>query len=183
MFVLLRSTKIEMGTMPSQSHIWVFFPALMAAGRYICPHKISTTMQKHLPILLPALLLLLSSACRPTRFGPSNLPETRLEWGGGGGITGQEKRYLLLENGQVFAGNPARRDSLDALPDARRRQARLLFKAAQKAGLANLDFEHPGNTYSFVGLSGKRVSWGAQGHPAPAAATDLYQRLNQLVKR
>ncbi|MDV7397836.1 hypothetical protein RZS08_40925, partial [Arthrospira platensis SPKY1] len=54
------------------------------------------------PIFFPVLaLLLLATACLPTRHIISDLPPVQLRIGSGGGGGGATE-YVFLENGQVF---------------------------------------------------------------------------------
>ena len=138
-------------------------------------------MKMHIPFFL--LLILAAAACKHTHYTAGNLPEKQLQWGSGGGFVGKESYYTLLENGQIFKYEPVMGDSAAEINGVKARVAKSMFKAADAAGLATLDFKHPANTYMFIQLSGKRVVWGDKSHPVGEPVEKLYRQLNDLIKK
>lgn len=141
---------------------------------------------KILLLTLVALGLgLLWLACKSPKHSPENLPLNQLRWGNGGGFVGKESAHILLENGQLFS-----RDIMGKTSDAgktKKKEALALFNTAKSLGLAAMEFEHPGNTYSFLewqeGDMVSRVVWGDRGHPVPKGVEELYGALNGLLKQ
>lgn len=133
-------------------------------------------------ILLAAGFFLFS--CKHTRYTPVDLPAKQLQWGAGGGFTGKETTYLLLENGQIF-----KRDGVGALlqelEGTKKKTAQSLFKTADTLDIIKMDFMHPGNTYSFLEMrtaeNAKRIAWGDTKFPVTEQMQNLYKQLMQLV--
>lgn len=114
-------------------------------------------------------------------YTTDNLPEKQIRWGNGGGFTGKESQYILLENGQIFAGGATAK----ALDGTRRAKAKKLFKTMEKIGLKSLEFQYPGNTYKYIevvdGGKTRRIVWGDSQHIVSADVQDFYQKLSELV--
>ena len=134
------------------------------------------------PVLFSVLSLLF--ACKHTQYTADHLPDELLRWGNGGGITGKETSYVLLENGQLFQRDGAQA-ALTALPSIKSRKADGLVDKAEKLGVLTLAFAHPGNTYQFIEFEdeGKknRVVWGDGKFPVSADIAAFYQELTQLT--
>jgi hypothetical protein len=138
------------------------------------------------------LLILIAAAaagllfwfCKSSKYSSDKLPENQLRWGSGGGITGKETVYTLLENGQIFKSAAMKNDTAE-VDGPRKKVAKALFLRAAEMGLAKLDFNHPGNIYRFVELANaegvQRVAWGDPKYPADPAVEALYQALNKLI--
>jgi len=123
-------------------------------------------------------------ACKSPKHSADNLPQNQLRWGNGGGFVGKESVHILLENGQIFS-----RDIMGQTSSAgktKKKEALALFNTAKLIGLAELEFEHPGNTYVFLewqdGDMVSRVVWGDRAHPAPKGVEELFGALNGLLK-
>lgn len=124
-------------------------------------------------------------ACKQTKYTTDNLPDQQLRWGSGGGYVGKETTYTLLESGQMFVRETG--GKLTEINGTKPKKAKALYETMRKLGLATLDFQHPGNTYSFIevlsGDSLKRISWGEKDHPVDSNIRDLFGELNELVKK
>lgn len=63
----------------------------------------------------------------------------------------------------------------------------MLFKTVESLGLAQKEFNHPGNTYSFLewqdGDAVSRVVWGDKAFPVDKSVQDLFGTLNGLLKK
>ncbi|MFN0036533.1 MAG: hypothetical protein ACKVUS_15820 [Saprospiraceae bacterium] len=124
-------------------------------------------------------------ACKHPKYAAEKLPEKQLRWGNGGGIVGKEKSHILLDNGQIFS-----RDILGNLSEASKaksKKAKALFKTVETLGLAKMEFDHPGNLYSFLewqeGDMVSRVVWGDKNFPVGKSVEDLFGELNGLLKK
>ncbi|HAD10797.1 MAG TPA: hypothetical protein DCF33_00005 [Saprospirales bacterium] len=133
-----------------------------------------------LSLLLGAIALL--PACKSNKYAADKLPPKQLRWGSGGGFVGKETAHILCDNGQIFA-----RDMMGAITKSGRTKsanAKTLFKTAET--LSKLDFQHPGNTYSFLewqdGDMVRRIVWGEKGIPVDKSVQDLYNQLNGMLK-
>jgi hypothetical protein len=139
------------------------------------------------------LILLLSACaaamllwfCKTTEYKADQLPAKQLRWGSGGGITGIEKSRILLENGQIFLQEKVQ-DMPQESKDVRAAKAKKLFKLVETLGLMKTDFNHPGNTYSFIdvvdGDMVRRIAWGDKAYTLPEGVEDLFQQLEALAK-
>ena len=76
------------------------------------------------------LLFLLSmwslQACHSTQYSADQIPELQLVFGAGGGFSGLETTYILLENGQFWMQNGPGAH-VTSLPSISKSKARQLF--------------------------------------------------------
>lgn len=134
--------------------------------------------------LIASALLFVFCKHQP-RFTKDNLPSKQLRWGSGGGFAGKETTHILLENGQVF--QQEMNGPISEAVKTKSKAAAALFKTAESLGLQKLEFNHPGNIYSFVGLqdgdSVARVVWGDASFPVSDQVKSLYDQLNDLIRK
>ncbi len=130
------------------------------------------------------LLLLLFSYCKSPEFSADNLPAQQLRFGSGGGITGVYTTYILLENGQLFRHHSLT-DSLESLPELKRRQARRLWSEAEDLRLGERRFHQPGNMSYFLEMRTDslqhRLTWNDNDQPSRTDVLDFYQKLIQTI--
>ncbi len=142
-------------------------------------------------LLLFSFLFLMETtleSCKTTTYAIDKLPAKQLCFGNGGGFTGQEKAFTLLENGQLFSNNHLT-SSMETLPNIKSKKAKSLFEKYETLKLNEMDFNQPGNTYSFVemkdSVGAHRIVWGAtftQKDSSLAALKGFYEGLMKLVK-
>jgi hypothetical protein len=104
--------------------------------------------------LLGLILLLTTMAgvsCQTKQLAGNPLTDRSLVFGRGGGVTGIERTWILMDNGQVLkqeviGANPAPVGKISAS------KARLLFNKADEALYGETNLTEVGNTYSFIGL-------------------------------
>jgi hypothetical protein len=143
---------------------------------------------QHMRILYFALALFsvsaLSNQCKHPRYTADNLPDEYLRFGNGGGFTGVETTYTLLENGQLFKATTAAPQAVE-LKSCKRKTADDLLDTAEALGVLKLDFTHPGNIYKFIECTDdgqtRRITWGDSGHPVDEKIQALYDQLVQLT--
>jgi hypothetical protein len=127
-------------------------------------------------LLLGILLFIYTPGCRVQRTTPDTHTGRQLSFGNGGGFTGAESAYVLLDNGQLFGV-----DSYVPLKQLSRTITRQLFDKADELQLSQLAFSHPGNIYYFIGLVEKnsthRITWGDSGQQAPGEVENFYHQL------
>lgn len=142
---------------------------------------------KNLLILVSVLAagLIFAFCNRQAKYTPNTLPERQLRWGSGGGFTGKETQYTLLDNGQIFVLTPG--GQWTELNHVKARKAKTLYESAETLGLSTLDFKHPGNIYSFIesanGKTSNRVTWGEKNNPVDPKIEDLFKQLSALVNQ
>lgn len=151
---------------------------------YFRSHKTNFPMMR---ITLFALALLAAAqffACKSAKHTADKLPAEQIRWGSGGGFTGKETSFALLENGQVFQfktldGSTTERASIKA------KTARGLFSTAKDLALRDVRHEHPGNMYFFLelrdGAGTHRITW-SDAMPVEQKAKDFYMVLQQLLQ-
>lgn len=146
-----------------------------------CLHSVKTIIL----VLTFSAVVFLFFACKQTRYTTENLPNRQLRWGSGGGYVGKETTYTLLDNGQIFMRETG--SKLAETTAAKPKKAKAMYEMMESLGLSNLDFQHPGNTYSFIEvLNGdhlKRISWGEKDRPVDPNIQDMYRQLNELVRK
>lgn len=127
----------------------------------------------------------LFSQCKHPKYSADSLPGEALRFGSGGGFTGVETTYVLLENGQLFqaTSRPAKTEELSA---CKRKEAKKMFETAESIGLLDVKFMHPGNMYSFLEFEDDgrqcRVTWGDGEHTVDPKIKDLYDQLMKLAQ-
>ncbi len=124
------------------------------------------------------------SRCKPTKYTPDNLPDEYLRFGNGGGFTGIETTYTLLENGQVFK-SVSRQFETQELATCKRKKVKQLFDRAESLNLTQVKFMYPGNIYQFMeilddGVS-NRIAWGEKDNPVDDNIKLLHEELMQLI--
>lgn len=133
-----------------------------------------------LTLLATAFLWL---ACKHPKYAPGNFPGVQLRWGKGGGITGRETTWTLLDNGQIFVLEQG--GQLTETGHIKSKKAKEFYRQSEALGLSKVVFQHPGNTYEFLetvnGDAVRRVSWGAKDHPVDQKIKDFYDQLNALT--
>jgi hypothetical protein len=135
-------------------------------------------------LLMGMLLFIYTSGCRVQRATPDTYTGRQLIFGNGGGFTGAESRYVLLDNGQLFSvetNKSTRKEKYTPLRQLSRTITRQLFSKADALQLEQLAFSHPGNMYYFIGLQENdtthRATWGHPSHTIPGEAEILYHQL------
>lgn len=130
-----------------------------------------------------ALAVALLPGCTGQKYTPGNLPDKQLHWGYGGGFAGQETAFILLENGQIFR-REGMGGNVQEIKGTKRKTAKALFSLF-RSDLKKYDFNHPGNTYSYVqwqeGSAIHRVAWGDERFPVDQKAKDFFNQINGLV--
>ena len=128
--------------------------------------------------------LFLLQACANAKYSVEKLSEKQIRWGTGGGFAGKESAHILCDNGQIF-----KRDILGVTTKygkSKSKKAQELFKTIESLELSKMEFNHPGNTYSFLewqdGDMVSRVVWGDKSYPVEKPIETLYGTLNGLLK-
>lgn len=134
--------------------------------------------------MLILFVMVLVQSCHTFQFTADKLPDHQLVFGHGGGFTGIETTYILLENGQFW-----KQDRVGASPVAlasiSRRQAAEMFERAERHLFGEVSLNTMGNTYSFAGLQLKdrrsRITWSGELPPMDPAFSSLIQDLFSLI--
>jgi hypothetical protein len=139
-------------------------------------------MNRYARLFLVAALM--ASACQSTRHPADNLPSRQLRFGYGGGFSGKEQAYTLLENGQLFFVEPG--SAPKVLPDVKPKKAAELFRQAEQV-FASEPSLLSGNTYAFIELNAgnrtQRLAWNDQKANPVQDVQGLYANLMQQVRQ
>ena len=103
-------------------------------------------MQKTLTLLT---LLIFFAACSK-KYTAETLPSQRLQFGTGGGFTGQQNAYLLLDNGQIFKQKDLDGKKFEALGKIPKNVASALYKQCKTYD--KLKVNRPADLYNFITL-------------------------------
>lgn len=141
-------------------------------------------MKKSIPVLA-LLTLMLTTACKVTKYTPDKLPIRQIVFGDGGGFAGIETSYTLLENGQFFK-QVGVDGAMTELKSIKSKEAKKLFDKVNSLQLFKLDIEKPGNLYYFLRQVtdhlDSRVTWGAGDYLPPEGIVSVYKELKALTK-
>ena len=131
------------------------------------------------------LLLSIYTGCQAPHYTMENLPNRQLIFGQGGGITGEVKKFILLENGQLFTTSSLTKEQKE-LPPLSAKQGKEIFGDLRDLSLNEIDFNHPGNLYYFLEEKNHeqhhRVTWGDPNHQVPKKISTFYHQLKTLQK-
>ncbi len=132
-----------------------------------------------------AAITLFTLACKYQKYTTGNLPEKQIRWGNGGGFVGKETSHILLENGQIFSQDIM--GNTTAVGKTKAKKAKDLFKTITSPELAKMEYNHPGNLYSFLEFkdcdSLSRLLWGDKNIPVEKSIENLFEELNGLLKK
>jgi len=135
--------------------------------------------------LITFIFLISISTCFSQKYSSTNLPDKQLVFGSGGGASGQVKKYILLENGQLFSYNSLKKKTKE-IKKANKEEAAKIFADLKALDLEKMNFNHPGNMTYFIrkkeGVDETEVRWGSPDHQEPAEIKEFYKRLTALVK-
>ena len=141
-------------------------------------------MKKLLPII--AFSVLLFNQCKVVRHSADKLPTKQIIFGDGGGFSGIETSYTLLENGQLFkqVGTDGPYQELKSIKP---KEAKVFFGKVASLQLYKMDIEMPGNLYYFLREVNEtidsRVTWGAGDYLPPRALVSTYKDLQEFASR
>ena len=123
--------------------------------------------------------------CKVTKYTPDKLPTKQVIFGDGGGFTGLETSYTVLENGQIFKQIGTGK-AYEELKPVKPKKAKSYFDKVASLQLYKMDIEKPGNLYFFLQEVNEtidsRVTWGAGDYLPPQGIISVYKDLHALVK-
>lgn len=135
--------------------------------------------------LIPLLFFIVFFSCKSQQYGSDHLPEKQLVFGKGGGFSGAEDAFSLLENGQLFQLSSLTNERRE-LKGIKKKEAKSYFTQIYDLRLPETDFDHPGNVYYYLEVvngEGKyRVTWGSNAHEVPETYKTLHKQLMTITK-
>jgi len=127
------------------------------------------------------LLVSLLAACASTsKTSGTKAPSEQIRFGSGGGFTGGVTEYCVLNSGKLYMRK--------AFEDTEKLKASLqeittCFEECEKIGFKTIDFNKPGNTYSFIELhSGDNIHRVTFNPHQPNLPKDLVHFNNMLLQ-
>lgn len=117
------------------------------------------------------------TSCRSPQHTISKSEIDQIEFGGGGGFTGQETTYTLTAQSKLLKEKTV-------LKEVDPKQTADLFEKAVKIG--ELNYNKPGNIYSFIRIKTtdhtNPIIWAKGKEPKSKEVIKLYQELQNLTK-
>lgn len=110
-----------------------------------------------------------------------------IEFGSGGGITGQAQGHMLTYSGNIYTAIRTLDNEVTVsfLKKIKKSKAKRFFKAAQKQINPDFQFNEPGNRYQYLYLKTaqytKKIVWGSLSKPAPKQIIKLSTKLQKLI--
>ncbi len=142
-------------------------------------------MNKYI-LLLSCSCLLGFLSCKTKKYTPTELSETRIQFGNGGGFVGAQNAYLLLDNGQLFQ-HDIRQDSMQALEPVRRKTCKTLFKTLEEMDDSKMGIDQPGNRYFYIEYITPekqiKTTWGSNGVQVDSLLKATYLQLMEQVAK
>ena len=126
------------------------------------------------------VLLVFQIACSSQPKSSLSSEKDQLIFGRGGGMSGEIKSHILMNNGQLYATSSLYTDTVH-IADIELKVIRRIFDQVDSLQFAALDFQHPGNRYYFVRHQQQEIVWGSDDNPPPAAVKQLYDSLQNIV--
>lgn len=125
---------------------------------------------------------IVSSSCQTKKYLPTDFKDRQILFGSGGGFTGVETTYILMENGQLFQANLD--ETFVELHVLDKSTTKDFFDRLTDCNMAEMDFNKPGNMYFFLEEKGKKVNkrlvWGDQRSGRPS---DMVHKLHgELIR-
>jgi len=123
---------------------------------------------------------ILLSNCKTPVYTPDNWPEKSLQFGHGGGVTGEVINYYLLENGQMFKQR-SMKGIKEELASIDKKKAVTYFERADALGIVDLKIKEPGNIYYFIEYGGNKIVWGNIEHAMEPKVDAFFVELSNLT--
>ena len=137
-----------------------------------------------------SIIIHCASVVNAQKFSPDSLPYNQLIFGVTDSTTGETKKYILLENGQVFLFKSLADENFteekQELFTLKTNFVKQILGDLNELGLEDAHFNHPGRTSYFIidtdGHTKHKVIWGNTEHKVPFYFKDFYKRLMNMLK-
>lgn len=158
----------------------------MTAAVQQCNDKCANSFTMKKLLLLTCLSLFIFTQCKVVKYTPDKLPTRQIIFGEGGGFTGIETAYTLLENGQIFK-QVGVESTYKELRSIKPKTAKSIFEKVHSLQLYKMDIERPGNLYYFLQEVNEaidsRVVWGSGNYVPPPSVIAVYKELHEVVTK
>lgn len=145
-------------------------------------------MQKSYILSLLSIVIVSMASCKSSEKVATiaEYKKNILAISSGGGFTGAETIYTILENGQVFSSSGFAPDKTTAIGQLKVKEVKDLFLKASKIDWTKLSINDPGNMYKTLSFGKneqmKKQVWGGNNAIASTDFINLYEEINKLVK-
>ncbi len=118
--------------------------------------------------------------CKTPTYAPDTYEGKMITFGSGGGVTGHISCTAIMENGYIYRGTGLTNIDFEMNGRLKTGEVDQLFKNYEVLGLAEVNYDSPGNTYRFIEFkqdsSIQRIVWGAKDE-LPDKKVDTYYNI------
>jgi len=137
------------------------------------------------PQLILVFSFLFSCKTQQTITTPEQFSKNIISFSSGGGFTGAETIYTILENGQVFSSSGLDTKKFTLLSALPKKQVKAIFEKTLQINWAKDAINDPGNIYHTLSFGTtkdmKKQVWGGGKQSPSKEITDLYYELNTII--
>ena len=112
---------------------------------------------------LLCLSLILLSACGANKINPLEYSKTKITFGAGGGFSGAEHSFVLLDNGRIFSLSNMGQE-YNSLGRIDKNKTAQVFKTYELFKFGDITLNDPGNMYKYLEFSSAsnthKITWG-----------------------
>lgn len=120
------------------------------------------------------------------KHSPESYDKRMLNFGSGGGFTGEIKMYTLLEDGELFFRSSVE-GPYEFLRKVPKRVVKKAFIALDSMNIATRNINYPGNIYQFIeiqsGAEKQKATWGDTQYAVEPELKEIYQKLNEYTEQ
>jgi hypothetical protein len=128
-------------------------------------------------------LALLSFLACSKKYTAETIPAERLQFGTGGGFTGQQTIYVLLSNGQIFKQKGLDGKKFESIGKVKKAAAKQLYERCSAYQKVKLD--RPADMNHFVGMHNDSTKfnwqWGANLNTKDSTVNSMFQLHKDLL--
>lgn len=141
-------------------------------------------MNKYLIFLITAISIY---ACKAQKNITSlnDYKNNIISFSSGGGFTGIETSYFILENGQVYTSTGVAANTITKFTTISKKQTKSLFEKAAKIDWLKPAVNDPGNIYYTLSFGKnnemKKQIWGNKQQNPSQDILDFYTELNKII--
>jgi hypothetical protein len=138
-------------------------------------------------IILSVLLMALQIRVFGQSIHKDSIKGNFIEFGNGGGFTGQSKNYVLTRSGDLYFIKNILADehTLEYLKKVKSCTVKKIFRYAEKNKITELRYNNPGNLFQYMTLiinnKTNRLVWESSDSATPENIITLYTRLYNLL--
>lgn len=137
--------------------------------------------------LFAALVLLSSCKTNQKVTSLNDYKNNIISFGSGGGFTGEETIYSLLENGQIFVSKGLVTKTTNLHSTISKKEAKALFEKALKIDFTKESINAPSNKYYTLSFGkyneAKQLIWGNNVQSPSTQIKELYDELITIITK